>query len=69
MNKPTKDYYTLPTGDQLYETWNRDEALIYFKLSADAHLRRAGKKDGESFADALRNAKCCIETALYLLDK
>lgn len=67
--KPEKEYYTLPTGHQLYETWDINEALNYLKLSAITHLYRAGKKDNESFASALKNAQCCIEIALYLLEQ
>ena len=65
----TPDYYKLPDGKELHETWDTDEAISYFKLSAIAHLYRAGKKDGENESKAVENAKNCLEKILEILEQ
>ena len=65
----TPDYYKLPDGKELHETWDKDEAIVYFKLSAIAHLYRAGKKDGENELKAVNNAKGCLEKIEEIIEE
>ena len=62
------DYYKLPDGKELHQTWSQQEAITYFKMSAISHLYRAGKKDGESELEAVKNAKGCLDKIIELTE-